>query len=270
MRIKAFMKEKILPLYKKYGYSYQCLSSADHRFLDPEGTIDIYYQTNTSMFRKNIKEVTLVLCFHCGNYSFAIPPQSLIGISLSQGDYVCKDDCELETAIVQLTDLVFQEIFPRLRNLRDAIVPMNPQYYEMLSKAPEQQAQIFAKKYNVELQYSPNVCDWATHWLKNQIPKEYTLRKPKFEQSIEEIIPFAAYCGEIVRRATGEKWEWIELDSTVKVFAVHFHDLDDEEINGYNSLYVIINYWNFSQDLEGYSIFPRSLNWWVKQQDSLM
>lgn len=265
MRTTAFIKKEILPLYKKCGYTYQCLSSGDHRFLDPEEIIDIYYQINTSVFRKIIKEVTLVLCFRCGNYHMAISPQSLIDISLSQGYYVCKDDREFETAIFQLTDLVFQVIFPRLRKLHDAIVPMDLKYYEILSKAPEQQAQIFAEKNNIELQYSANTCDWATHWLKSRIPKEYVLRKPRFEQSIEEIIPFAAYCGEIVRKATGGQWEWVELDSTTKVFAVPFPNLDDDEIDGYNSLYVIVNYWNFSQDIKDYSIFPRILNEWIKQ-----
>lgn len=267
MKIRAFMKKRILPLYKNYGYTYQCLSSGDHRFLDPEGIIDIYYQINTSIFRKIIKEVTIVLCFQYGNYHMAIPPQLLIDISLSQGYYVCEDDRELETAIFQLTDLVFQVIFPRFRKIHDAIVPMDPIYYEMLSKAPEQQARIFAEKNNIELQYSPKTCDWATHWLKSRIPKEYELRKPKFEQSIEEIISFAAYCGEIVRKATGGKWEWVELDSTTKMYAVPFPNPDDEEIDGYSSLYVIVNYWNFSQDLKDYSIFPRSLDQWMKQQE---
>lgn len=73
MKTTAFMKKQILPLYKNYGYTYQCLSSWDHRFLDPEGIIDIHYQINTFMFRKIIKEVTIVLCFQCGNYHMAFP-----------------------------------------------------------------------------------------------------------------------------------------------------------------------------------------------------
>lgn len=256
MNIKKFMETSIVPLYKDLNFKYQRLSP-EFRFFSSDDFVHVFYQIKP--IYKRLKpafwEVSSIISIELSNGRYTFRPDTFKDISAKHCEYTCSNDDDLETAVHQLTKLILEKILPRLFGLRTAIVTDTPSYHILLAANTFQQARTFAETHQRELVYSKENCDWATQWISDMIPLEYSLRKDFFEDHIEDIVSFAAFCGELIRLHIEGTWKWIEdVDLSEKAYIIYSHGVNEDD--GYNILHRVIDYWNFSKDLRGYNIFP--------------
>lgn len=259
MNIKKFMETSIVPLYNELNFKYQRLSP-EFRFFSSDDFAHVYYQIRPihKGLRSAFWEVSLIISIGLSNGRYTFRPDTFKDIPAEHCEYICSNADDLETAVHQLTKLIFEKILPRLWELRTAIVTDTPSYHILLAANTIQHARTFAETHQKELVYSKENCAWATQWFSDIIPLEYSLRKDFFENHIEDIVSFAAFCGELIRLHIEGTWKWIEgRNVSERAYIIYSRGVNEDD--GYNILHRVIDYWNFSKDLQGYNIFPFTL-----------
>lgn len=257
MRIRSFFEKEIVPLYRNKGFQYDHFASDDFRFADPTDSILVeyrFYKRNSPLFSNVPSEINIALSLSFGHRRLNFYPDRLKGIEPGSFDYFCANDTEIQQAFYHSTDRLLHVVLPRLFQLRDCFVPINPQYYTMLANHPEEQAKQFSTVHNRSMIYSSDNYDWATQWLYHQIPDDYVLRQTAFEQKLDQIIQLTAFCGEMIRSRIPGEWRWIDAEPPIgRLFGIGFDPSAPEP--GYNVLCFLMDYWNFAKDFHHCTLF---------------
>lgn len=259
MNIKKFMKNTIAPMYQKAGYTYSY--DLEHSFSNNRGDVKITYDflNRFAPLINGIRELRLRFCVgiamkNCSPENFRLQDEIL------RDEYVLdiEDSENVARQLQIITEHVITKLLPILESMAANEVLVEDQYYEMLSSQTVQQAEAFAKQNARELAFSEENLEWSQRWLRNLLPPNSEDRQEAFQGHLSEIIQFSAFWGELIRRHKNGSWQWVVMPYTTKsIYGVFYPSRYGDDLDGYNVIAQIVNFWNFASDLNSVSLWRK-------------
>lgn len=255
------IRNRVIETFSSVHYSCQNSDKRELSFFNFDGSVEIKFDVrqypqihqflNPS---KQIKELRIYFNIKYGKDIVTVSPSQFKALDLDIDCLLSNCKSELEENILRATEILVTSVIPLLDTISLSMICMETRYYELLSVDTQKKATEFAARYNRDLLYTSENKNWATNWLRQMRMRTSNENPASFDDSLDEVIAFAAYIGQIILSGRDEGyWTWVHIpDDENQKYCIFFPSKED----GYDLLQVIIQFWNFNLYFHEINLFP--------------
>jgi len=252
--MKRWFKKNIVPRFVDRGY----ICEDTFWFKNKTDNLRVSYNVR---YQLGVMESQLFLSIKDGVHGWFTCNANRYNLSEPIDDFAAtRDKEEYKAHISRITDQLFEYALTELEEVADSISYLEDRHYELLSCSPRWQAEKFAEGHGMEICSSPENYRRLNDWILNLRPEEKNCHKEAFEKHLTDLIPCAAFLGEMIMTKRAGEWKWVEhqiSDLCERKFGVIFPTptyYEDED--GFSPLDLIIHVWNFGGAVRDVHLSP--------------